>query len=48
MKEMIITVGMILLACVLFGMIAGDHDSLRIAAKHVLEQAIRQYEGMGV
>ena len=44
MKEWIVIMGMILLACVLFGSIAGDGQSLRGAEVRALQKIVRSYE----
>lgn len=43
MKELIIIIGSVLLACVLFDMIAGDGDSLKAAAGTQMEQMMEWY-----
>ncbi|MGC2872261.1 hypothetical protein ACPW7J_06060 [Ihubacter sp. rT4E-8] len=45
MKDLIIIVGTILLACILFSMIAGDKDSLKSASGKWFEKSIeRMYQ----
>lgn len=43
MKELIVIIGSVLLGCLLFGMIAGDEDSLKAAAAIQMEQMMEWY-----
>ncbi len=43
MKELIVTVGFILLGCILFDMIAGDDDSLRTVSGRKMETLMEWY-----
>ena len=43
MKELIVITGSVLLACILFDMIAGDGESLKSAAGSQIEQMLQWY-----
>ena len=43
MKELIVITGSVLLACILFDMIAGDGESLKSAAGCQMEQMLQWY-----
>ncbi len=44
MKEFVMIIGMIVLGCLIFNMIAGDKDSLKSASAGVMEKTIEMYE----
>lgn len=44
MKELIVTVGLMILGCMIFSMIAGDGDSLRTAGEGVMRQTLEAYQ----
>jgi len=43
MKELIVAVGLILLGCILFNMIAGDGESLRTVSGRKMEALMEWY-----
>lgn len=43
MKELIVIVGTAILGCIIFGMIVGDKDSLRVHAGQAIEENIATY-----
>lgn len=43
MKELIVLIGSVLLACILFDMIAGDGESLKTAAGGQMEKMLQWY-----
>lgn len=44
MKDIIIIIGTIILACLIFNMIAGDDHSLKSAGGKLMEKTIEMYE----
>ena len=44
MKDLVISIGTIVLGCLIFNMIAGDQDSLKSAGADVMERTIELYE----
>lgn len=46
MKEIIVTIGMILLGCLIFNMIAGDGQSLKTASISEINKMAEICEGM--
>ncbi|MGN0659963.1 MAG: hypothetical protein ACI4LA_10225 [Emergencia sp.] len=47
MKEIVIIMGTVILACLIFGMIAGDEDSLKSAGGQWFEKTIEMYQEEG-
>ena len=45
MKDLIIAVGLILLGCILFDLIAGDGDSLRAVSGAKMSDLLQMYRG---
>lgn len=43
MKELVIIIGTIILGCIIFSMIASDDNSLKSAAKGVMQESISTY-----
>lgn len=43
MKEIVIIIGTVILGVIIFGMIAGDDESLKTAGKDAMEKAIEIY-----
>ena len=46
MKELIVVVGMTVLGCIIFNLIAGDGPSLRTAGIEKMEKISQMYEEM--
>ncbi len=44
MKDLIIIIGTILLGCIIFTMIIGDHNSVKSASKNAMEKQIEIYQ----
>ena len=44
MKELIVIVGTLILGCMIFSMIAGDDNSLRVKAGQAIENSVAVYD----
>lgn len=44
MKDLVVIIGTVVLACLIFNMIVGEEDSLKSAGSNLMEETVKMYE----